>query len=150
MSFEEFEDGHHGISELNDFSKSESLCHCDASHQVSAQSDLWFGRRCCLKNFKMAAMAKISRWPQWRPSWISERYNFSNFESLSHCDASFGEFQDGGHLGYLNQTILAILNLCVSVMPPIKFLPWCVVRHLSIIRPSSIHPSLTFHVFDIS
>ena len=100
-----------GISELNDFSKSESLCHCDASHQVSAQSDLWFGRRCCLKNFKMAAMAKISRWPQWRPSWISERYNFSNFESLSHCDALFGEFQDGGDLGYLNRTILAILNL---------------------------------------
>ena len=83
MSFEEFEDGHHGISELNDFSKSESLCHCDASHQVSAQSDLWFGR-CCLKNFKMAAMAKISR--------------------------------NGGHLGYQNGTILAILNLCLTVM----------------------------------
>ena len=47
------------ISERNDFSNSESLCHCDASHQVSAHSDLQFGRRCRLKNFKMAAMAVI-------------------------------------------------------------------------------------------
>ena len=37
---------------------------------------------------------------------------------------SFEEFQDGrrgGHLGHWNGTILAILNLCVTVMPPIKF-----------------------------
>ena len=37
---------------------------------------------------------------------------------------SFEEFQDdrpGGHLGYRNETILAILNLYVTVMPPIKF-----------------------------
>ena len=37
---------------------------------------------------------------------------------------SFEEFQDGGqggHLGYQNGTILAIMNLCVTVMPPIKF-----------------------------
>ena len=37
---------------------------------------------------------------------------------------SFKEFQDGhrgGHLGYRNGIILAILNLCVTVMPPIKF-----------------------------
>ena len=36
----------------------------------------------------------------------------------------FEEFQDGrhgGHLGYRNGTILAILNRCVTVMPPIKF-----------------------------
>ena len=33
----------------------------------------------------------------------------------------FEEFQEGGHLGYQNRTILAILNLCVTVMPPIKF-----------------------------
>ena len=43
----------------SNFSNSESLCHCDASHQVSAQSDFWFGRRCRLKNFKMATMAAI-------------------------------------------------------------------------------------------
>ena len=37
----------------------------------------------------------------------------------------FEEFQDGchsGHLGHRNGTILAILNFCVTVMPPIKFL----------------------------
>ena len=47
------------ISERNDFSNSDSLCHSDALHQVSAQSDLRFGRRCHLKNFDMAAMAAI-------------------------------------------------------------------------------------------
>ena len=39
-------------------------------------------------------------------------------------EMSFEEFQDGhhgGHLGYLNGRILAILNLCVTVMLPIKF-----------------------------
>ena len=39
-------------------------------------------------------------------------------------EISFEEFQDGcrgGHLGYLNGTILAILNRCVTVMLPIKF-----------------------------
>ena len=46
------------MSEWNNFSNSESLCHCDASHQVSAQLDLQFGR-CPLKNFKMATMAAI-------------------------------------------------------------------------------------------
>ena len=36
----------------------------------------------------------------------------------------FEEFQDGrygGHLGYQNETILAILNLYVAPMPPINF-----------------------------
>ena len=39
-------------------------------------------------------------------------------------EMSFEEFQDGrhgGHLGYRNETILAILNFYVTVMPPIKF-----------------------------
>ena len=34
---------------------------------------------------------------------------------------SFEEFHDGRHLGYLNGRILAILNLGVTVMLPIKF-----------------------------
>ena len=42
------------IAERNDFSNSESLWCSNASHQVSAQSNLRFGRRCRLKNFKMA------------------------------------------------------------------------------------------------
>ena len=43
----------------------------------------------------------------WWPSWISERNDFSNSESL--C------------LGYMNGTILAILNLYVALMLPIKY-----------------------------
>ena len=72
-----------------------------------------------------------------QPSWLSQPNNFSNSESLCRSDAShkvsaqsdvvlkvmlFEEFQDGlcwGHLGYRNGTILAILYLCVTVMPPI-------------------------------
>ena len=115
--------------EWNNFSNFEFLCHCDASHQVTAQSDLGFGRRCRLKNFKMAAI------------WISEWNDFSYFESLCHWDASHQvsaqsdlgfrrrcclknfKMAAHGHLGYRNGTILAILNLCVTVivMPPIKF-----------------------------
>ena len=41
------------------FSNSEFLCRSNASHQVSAQSDIWFGKRCCLKIFKMADMEAI-------------------------------------------------------------------------------------------
>ena len=47
------------ISERNNFSNFESLCRSDASHQVSAQSDLRFWRKCRLKNFKMTAMVAI-------------------------------------------------------------------------------------------
>ena len=113
------------ISEQNDFSNSESLCHCDASHEVLAQSNFRFGRRCHLRitrwppwqpswisertilailNLYVAPMPpikfrlnltygfggdivwRISRWPPWWPSWISTRNNFTNSESLCHCD----------------------------------------------------------------
>ena len=57
------------------FSNSESPCHSDASHQVSAQSDLPFGRRCGLKNFKMAILDIGTE-------------QFSNSESPCHSDAS--------------------------------------------------------------
>ena len=99
----------------DNFSNSESLCCSDASHQVLAQSDLWFGRRCHLKNFKMATMIlailnlcvtvmlSIKFWlnptyglggdvvwriSRWQPSWISEWNNFSNSESLCCSNAS--------------------------------------------------------------
>ena len=159
MSFEEFQDGHRSlgyrngtilailnlyvapmppikfwriswISERNNFSNSESLCHCDASHQVSAQSDLGSERRCCLKNFKMATMAAIldigtELFKQFCIS-VSVWCLPSSFGSirLTDWEMSFEEFQDGhhgGHLGYPNGMILAILNLCVTVMPSIKF-----------------------------
>ena len=41
------------------FSNSESPCHPDASHQVLAQPDLLFGRKCGLKIFKMVAILDI-------------------------------------------------------------------------------------------
>ena len=63
------------------FSNSESPCHPVASHQVSAQPDLLFGRRCGLKNFKIAAILdigtervqqfRISIIPQCLPSCLS-------------------------------------------------------------------------------
>ena len=68
------------ISERSNFSNAESLCHCVASHQVSAQSNLPFGR-CLLKNFKMVALVAI-------------------------LDI---------------RTILAILNLHADTVPPTKF-----------------------------
>ena len=83
------------ISERYKFSNSESLCCSNASHQVLAQSHLQFGRKCRLKYFTMTAIL-------WRPSWIWEQNDFS-------------------YLGYLDGTILAILDLCVTVMLPIKF-----------------------------
>ena len=47
------------FKEADNFSNSESLCCVDASNQVLTQSDLWFGRRCRLKNFMMAAILDI-------------------------------------------------------------------------------------------
>ena len=112
------------ILERNDFNYSESLYRSNASHRVSAQSNLQFWRRCCLK---------ISR------SWISKWNDFRNSESLCCSDAShqvsaqfnlwfgmrsFEEFQDG-RLGRIlrqqNVTILAIRDLHVATMPPTKF-----------------------------
>ena len=74
-----------------------------------------------------------------RPSWIAKQNDLSNAESLCSFDAShqvsaqsnllvwemsFEEFQIGhygGHLGYGLGTILAILNLFVTPIPPIEF-----------------------------
>ena len=41
------------------FNNFESPFHPDASHQVSAQPDLLFRRRCDFKNFKMVAILDI-------------------------------------------------------------------------------------------
>ena len=102
------------IAKRSYLSNSESLCRSNASHQVSAQSNLRFGRRYRFK--------------------ISEWNNFSNSESLCRSDAShqvlaqsdlrFGRrcrLKNFCHLGYQNGTIIAILNLYNAPMPPIKF-----------------------------
>ena len=51
MSFEEFNGGH-----LEYRNGTKSLCCSNASHQVSAQSELWLERRCRMKKFKMATL----------------------------------------------------------------------------------------------
>ena len=68
MSFEEWRPS--WIAEWNDFSNSGSTCLPSASHQVSAQSNLQFERRCCLKNFKMVAILAI-RTEWFKQFWIS-------------------------------------------------------------------------------
>ena len=50
--------------------------------------------------------------------------SFGSIGPMVREEMSFEEFQNGrhgGNLGYLNGTILAILNLSVTVMLPIKF-----------------------------
>ena len=49
--------------------------------------------------------------------------NFGSIQCTVWEEMSFDEFQDGHHddLGYWNGTILAILNLYVAPMLPIKF-----------------------------
>ena len=92
------------ISDKNDFNNSESLCGSDASHQVWAQSGLWFGMRTsyeefhdgrsggqlgCLKEF---SSSKSSCLP---PSFslirltIREQMSFQDFQAGHH----------GNHLG---------------------------------------------------
>ena len=68
----EFQDGCHGYFW--------SISHPNASYQVWSQ--LAFGFRRGRKN-------RVSRWLPWRPSWISNRHDFSYFWSIRHPDASF-------------------------------------------------------------
>ena len=126
MLFEEFQDGRPSwISKWNDFSNSESLCHCDASHQVLAQSNFQFGRSCC-KNFHGGHLGY----------WNGTILSILNLYvapmppiMLAQSDLCFWRRYclKNGHLRYRNGTILAIMNLCVIVMLPIKF--WLILTY---------------------
>ena len=75
--------------------------------------------------------------PRWRPSWISDRNNFSYFWSTSHLDASYQvssqlafwirrsgnkkKKKDFPDLGFPIGTILAIFGLQVIPLLPTKF-----------------------------
>ena len=114
----------------NNFNNSESVCYSDASHKISAQSNLRFGRRYLLKTLKMTAMAAILD--------IGTDY-FSNSESLCRSHAShqvsaqsnlvwmeilFEKFQDCRRVSaILDIGMERIYQLWISVtpMPPIKF-----------------------------
>ena len=82
------------------------------------------------------AKNRFSRWSPWRPSWNSDRHDFSYFwstspwcflASLESIGLSVQEkkqkidFQDGGHLGFLIGTIVATFDLQVTLMLPSKF-----------------------------
>ena len=86
------------------------------------------------------AKNRFSRWRPWRPSWISNRHDFSYFliykspwcflAGLESNGFSVQEkkrkidFQDGGHGGHLGfpiGSILAIFDLQVTLMVPSKF-----------------------------
>ena len=78
-----------------------------------------------------------NRFSRWRPSWISDRHDFSYFLSTPRCFLASLEsiglsvqekkrkiaFQDGGHGGHLGfpSTILSIFYLQVTPMLPSKF-----------------------------
>ena len=117
------------ILEQNDFGNSESLHPSDASHQILAQSTLTFGRRCCLKCFKMdILMERIQQfWISMSPQCLPP--SFSLIQLTVWEQMAFQDFQDGHHgghlgywyLGYWYQTSSAILNLHVTLMPPTQF-----------------------------
>ena len=58
MWFEDFQHGHLGYRNRTILAI-QNLCRSDTSHQISAQFNLRFGRKCCLKTYKMAIMAAI-------------------------------------------------------------------------------------------
>ena len=59
-----------------------STSHPDAACQFSNQLALWFRKKAKKKK-------RVSRWPTWRPSWISDPNNLSYFKSTSHPNASY-------------------------------------------------------------
>ena len=92
-----------------------------------------FGMKYRLKNFKMAAMAATldSRmqwfyqfWNSYVPPMLSIKFRLNPTYGLGG-DVVWRIWRWppwlGGHLGYRNGMSLAILNLCVAQMPPIKF-----------------------------
>ena len=112
MLFEEFQDGRHLGYQNRMILAILTLSHCDAFHQISAQSDLWFGRRCCLKNGyqngKILAILNLShcdafkqvsaesdlqfgrcRLKNFMVAILDIEWNdFSSSDSLCQCDAS--------------------------------------------------------------
>ena len=90
-----------------------------------------FQSRCGFKIFKMATQVTIfiSRTERFWQFWISMLLrcfpsSFSSIQLMVWEEMLFEEFQDGrhgGHLGYQKRTILAILNLYVTPISPIKF-----------------------------
>ena len=97
---------------LNNFERGPTKDH---SCEVWSKSNQWFRRRCCLKivdgrtDIRTTTTMTDGEWSQkltlsfqlrwvknrfsrrlpWRPSWISNRHDFSYFWSISHPNASY-------------------------------------------------------------
>ena len=114
------------IKEWNNLSNSESLCRSDASHQVSAQSDLYKidfrdsgqGGHIGFPIRTILAIFDLLGWPGcFLPNFKSTGLLFQENERKV-------DFQDGSHSGQLEfqiKTILAIFDLQVTLMLPTKF-----------------------------
>ena len=124
MSFEEFQDGHHG-SHLGYHIRTIFLI---LNLYVVPMSPIkvWLNPN---YGFGGVVVWRISKWPPWHPSWISITLqclpsSISSIWLRIWEEMSFEEFEDepsGGHLGYQKGKILAILNFWVTMMVPIKF-----------------------------
>ena len=125
MSFEVFQNGHHG-SHLG-YENRTILAILSLYNSPKPPIKFQLNLTYCLG---LDVVWRISRWPPWQPSWISEWNDFSNSESVmlpikfwfnptfGWEEMSYEEFQDdrhGGHLGYKNGTILAILKSLMSL-----------------------------------
>ena len=117
------------ISDQNHFSKSESLCCSDASHQVWAQSRLLFGRRSfeefqdghrgdqlgCLNGTNLAVLnPHVSPMPP-------TKFQLNSLPSESRCHFKI----------FLERMNLAILNLHVTEMPALNVAYQEYERHFS-------------------
>ena len=74
MSFEEIQDGRHRY--WNGTSLAILNLYVAPMFPIKFRLNLTYG-------FGGDIVGRISRWPPWRPSWISERNNFSNSKSLT-------------------------------------------------------------------
>ena len=83
MSFEEFQDGRHGghLGYQNGTILAILNLYVTWMPNIKFQLNLTYG-------FGGDVVWRISIWPRWRPSWISERNDFSNSESLCCHNAS--------------------------------------------------------------
>ena len=116
------------ISNWNDFSYFCSTRHLDASYQVSSQLAFWFRSRSEKQIFKIAAMAAIlDFWSEWfllfliyKSPWCFLPRSKSVGLSVHNKNLKL-DFKDGGHLGFLIRTILAIFDVQVTPMLPPNF-----------------------------
>ena len=92
------------LLERNRFSNSKTPCHPNASHQVCARSDLSFGSRHDLNNFKMATMGAI----------LDIGTDFSNSKFLLCSDASH-QVSAQSNLQFRRRCLLKIFKMAYMV-----------------------------------